>query len=67
MPKDIVITSDIDPCSHGQDTDQQKRADGRMDGQMAFQLYIVDHRCSIVFTPFYFMQLFIGNLMQLES
>ena len=48
MPEDIrsyvAITlskSDVDPCSHGQDTDRQKV---RMDRRMAFQLYIVDSR-----------------------
>ena len=45
MPEDIAITSsksDVDPCSHGQETDRQKSADGRTDRQTAFQLYIVD-------------------------
>ena len=42
MPEDIAITSskcDVDPCSHGRETDRQKSADG----QTAFQLYIVDY------------------------
>ena len=45
MPEDIAITSsksDVDPCSHGRDSDGQKSADRRTDGQTAFQLYIVD-------------------------
>ena len=45
MPEDRAITSsksDVDPCSHGQDPDHQKSADRQMDGQTAFQLYIVD-------------------------
>ena len=49
MPEDIAITSsksDIDPCSHGRDTDHQKV---RTDGQMAFQLYI---RSRLVFMSF---------------
>ena len=36
MPEDIAITSsksDINPCSHGQETDRQKSADGWTDGQ----------------------------------
>ena len=40
MPEDIAIIlskSDVDPCSHGQNTDPQKSADG----QTAFQLYTV--------------------------
>ena len=35
MPEDIAITSsksDVDPCSHGRETDRQKSADGRTDG-----------------------------------
>ena len=31
MPEDIAITSsrsDVDPCSHGRETDRQKSADG---------------------------------------
>ena len=46
MPEDIAITSsicDVDPCSHGRETDRQKSADGQTDGQTAFQLYIVDY------------------------
>ena len=45
MPEDIAIISsksDVDPCSHGRETDRQKNADGRTDGQTAFQLYIVE-------------------------
>ena len=45
MPEDIAITSsksDVDPCSNGRETDHQKSADGWTDGQIAFQLYIVD-------------------------
>ena len=45
MPEDVAITSsksDVDPCSHGRETDRQKSADGQTDGQTAFQLYIVD-------------------------
>ena len=45
MPEDIAITSsksDVDPCSHGRETDRQKSADGRTDRQTAFQLYIVE-------------------------
>ena len=46
MPEDIAITSsksDVDPWSHGRETDHQKvRTDGRTDRQTAFQLYIVD-------------------------
>ena len=37
MPEDIAITSsksDVDPCSHGRETDRQKvRTDGRTDRQ----------------------------------
>ena len=36
MPEDVAITSsksDIDPCSHGRETDRQKSADGRTDRQ----------------------------------
>ena len=43
MPEDIDIASsksDVDPCSHGRETDHQKV---RTDGQTALQLYIVDH------------------------
>ena len=36
------LKSDVDPCSHGRDTDHQKSADGQTDRQTAFQLYIVD-------------------------
>ena len=46
MPKDIATTSsksDVDSCSHGQDSDHQKCADGQTDRQTAFQLYIVDN------------------------
>ena len=35
MPEDIAIMlskSNVDPCSHGRDTDRQKSADGRTDG-----------------------------------
>ena len=35
MPEDIAIISDVDPCSHGQETDRQKSADGRTDGFLA--------------------------------
>ena len=34
MPEDIAITSsksDVDACSHDQETDRQKSADGRTD------------------------------------
>ena len=44
MPEDIAVTSsksDVDPCSHGRDTDRQLKK-VRTDGQRAFQLYIVD-------------------------
>ena len=43
MPEDIAITlskSDVDPCSHGRETDHQKVWTDR---QMAFQVYIVDY------------------------
>ena len=47
MPEDIAITlskSDVDPCSHGRETDHQKVwTDRQMDRQMAFQVYIVDY------------------------
>ena len=34
MPEDIAIISsksDVDPCSHGRETDRQKSVDGRTD------------------------------------
>ena len=49
MSEDIAITSsksDVDPCSHGRETDCQKSADGRTDRQTAFQLYIVEDKLS---------------------
>ena len=45
MPEDVAITSsksDVDPCSHGRETDRQKSADGQTDRQTGFQLYIVE-------------------------
>ena len=36
MTEDIAITSsksDVDPCSHGRETDRQKSADGQTDRQ----------------------------------
>ena len=52
MTEDIAIISsksDVDPCSHDRETYRQKV---RMDGQTAFQLYIVDalvlqYQCNI--------------------
>ena len=44
MPEDIAIMSsksDIDPCSHGRDTDRQKSADGRIDRRTdGFSVYL---------------------------
>ena len=37
MPEDIATTSsksDVDPCSHGQDPDRQKSADGQTDRRL---------------------------------
>ena len=56
MPEDIATMSsksDVDPCSHGRDPDCQKSADGRTDGQTAFQLYIVDSLPTELETLFY--------------
>ena len=46
MSEDIAITlskSNVDPCSHGRETNHQKSADGRT----AFQLHIVDKVTSV--------------------
>ena len=52
MPEDVAVAlskSDIDPCRYDRDIDRQQNADGRMDGEMAFQLYIRSRRYTAVY------------------